>query len=121
MQGKNVHQKSKHVKLVVVSKLPQSVIDKYVRVILCCNLMHINGLAFLNTVSRGILFGNGSLIKKRTIEIIESGIKKVDTLYLQPGLKKIRLHSDGEFEPLQPKVTPLGINPNNASKKEYVT
>ena len=67
LQGKTVRQKVKHVKLVVLSKLLQDIIDKYKRVILCYDPLHINGLDFLNTFLGGILFGTNSLVKNRTI------------------------------------------------------
>ena len=110
LQGKTVHQKVKHYKMVIVSKPPQYII----------NLIHINGLAFLYTASLCIIFSTGNFIKKRTINTIESVIKWVNTLYLQRELKIIWLHADGEFDPLWPKVTTLWINLDTTSKKEHV-
>ena len=82
LQGNTVCRKVKHVKPVVVSKNLQNILNKYKIVILCCNLMHINGFAFLNKVSWGILFGDCSLINNRSVKNIEAIIKKINTLYL---------------------------------------
>ena len=86
MQGKTMHQEVKHSKLVEVQKLLQDIIGKYKSVILCCDIMHINGLDFLNTVSQENLFGIISLIKNLNIDTIDAAIKQVNTLYLQWGL-----------------------------------
>ena len=45
---------------------------------------------------------------------------QVHKLYLQRGLKITYMNSDSEFEPLWREMNALYINPNCASKKEYV-
>ena len=82
--------------------------------------MNKNGLDFLNTVLQGILFSTSSIIKNWNINTFESGIKQVNTLYLQMVLKIISLHADSEFEPLWPKVVMLGIELNTTPNKEHV-
>ena len=65
LQGKNVHQKSQNVEPVVVPKSPKDILDRYKNVTLCCNIMHINGIVLLNTISQHILFDTISLIKTK--------------------------------------------------------
>ena len=120
LQVKTMYQKLKHAKPGVVLKVPQDIVDKYKRLILCCDLVHINGFVFLNTVSWVIIFDTVSLINNMTINTIESRMKQVNNIYLQHGLKITRLHSDGEFKPLRPKVVMLGIDLTTASKRGHV-
>ena len=83
--------------------------------------MHINGIVLLNTISRYILFGTGSMIKYRKTENIEDGIKQVKELYLKRGFKITRIHADSEFEPIHPEVDELDISLICVSKTEHVT
>ena len=82
--------------------------------------MHINGIGFLITISRDIMFATGSMIKNRNIEHISDGITQVHKLYLQRGFKITHMHTDCEFVPLRKEMTSLGINPNFSFKKEHV-
>ena len=121
MQVNTMSKKVKHTETAVVSKFPQAIINKYKRFIFCCNLMHINVLAFLNMVSWGVILGTGILIKNLYIDTIEAVINQVHTLYIQQGLKIIRLCADCAFEPFCTKVLMLVIDLNTASKKERVS
>ena len=63
--------------------------------------MHINGIGFLNTISRHIMFATRIMIKKRKVEHIADGITQVHKLYLQRGFKITHMHTDCELEPLR--------------------
>ena len=104
---------------VKIKNVPKTIIDKYNEVTICCELMHINGIGFLITISRHIMFATGSMIKNRKVEHIADRITQVHKLYLQRGFKITHMHTDCEFEPLH-KETALGINLNCASKQEHV-
>ena len=82
-----------------------------------CDLIHINGIVFLITISRHIILTTGSLIKNRKIENIADGIIQVYKLYLQSGFKITNMHADCEFEPQCKEMNALGINLNSASKR----
>ena len=82
--------------------------------------MHINGIDFLVTTSRHIMFATGSMIKNRKVENFADGITHEHKLYLQRGFNITHMHTDCEFEPLRKEMTAKGINLNCASKKEHV-
>ena len=63
LQGKTVRHKFQHVEPIIVPNVPKVILDIYKKLILCCDLMHINGIGFLNTISRHIMFATGSMIK----------------------------------------------------------
>ena len=119
-KGKTVRHKIQHAELVKITIFPKTIIDKYKEVAICCDLIHINGIGFLNTISRNIMFSAGSLIKKRKIENISDGITQIHKLYLMHDFKITYMPADFEFEPLRNEMTALGINLNCAPQKEHV-
>ena len=115
-----VRRKVQHVEPVNITSVPKIIIDKYKEFTIFCYLMHINGIGFLNTISRHIMFATGSMIKNRKFEHIADGITQVHKLYLQRGFKITHMHTNCEFEPLCKDMTALGIKLNCVSKKEHV-
>ena len=112
--------KIQHVESVKITSVPQTILDQYKDITILCDLMHINGIGFLNTISRHIMFATGSMIKNRKFENIADGIMQVHKLYLQQVFNITHMHADYKFKPLSKKMTALCINLNCASKKEHV-
>ena len=44
---------------VKITNAPKTILDKYKAVTICCDLIHINGIGFLITISRHIMFATG--------------------------------------------------------------
>ena len=59
----------------------------------------------------------GSIIKNRKLNNIADGIKKVNKLYLQCGLKITHIYADSEFEPIRVEMDDIYISLYCASKK----
>ena len=74
LKGKIVRRKIQHVEHVKIKSVPQTILDKYKEVTICCDLMHTNIIDFLDTISRHIVFATGNMIKNRKIENIADGI-----------------------------------------------
>ena len=74
LKGKIVRRKIQHVEHVKIKSVPQTIIDKYNEVTIFCELMHINRIIFLDTISRHIIFATGNMTKNRKIENISEGI-----------------------------------------------
>ena len=115
-----MRRKIQHVEPVKITSSPKTILDKYNEVTIFCDLMHINGIVFLNTISRHIMFATGIMIKNRKIKNIADGITQVHKLYLQRGFNITHIHSDCEFETLRKEMKALCIHLNCASKKEHV-
>ena len=62
-----VRSKIQHVEHVKITSFPKTILDKYKEIKICCDLMHINGIVFLNTISRHIMFVTEIMIKNRKI------------------------------------------------------
>ena len=96
-QGKIVCHNIKHVEPMMVPNVPNDILDKYKKVTLWCDLMHINVIGFLNTIPQQIMFATESIIKNRKIKNIEDVIRHACNIYLQHGLKITWIHADSEF------------------------
>jgi hypothetical protein len=59
--------------------------DRYRNVTLCIDIMFVNKIAFLLTISRGIKFGTAEILKDRKHLTIMSAIKHVVALYSKRG------------------------------------
>ena len=77
-----VWQKIQNVVPVMVPSVPKEIINKYKKFTLLCELMHINGIGFLNTTPQQIIFDIRSMIKNIKINNIEDEIKQVHNLHL---------------------------------------
>ena len=93
LKGKTARCKIQHVETVKIRSVPKTIPYKYKDVTICCDLMHINGISFLNTISRHIMFATGSMIKNRKVENIADGITQVHKLYLQRSFKITHMHT----------------------------
>ena len=120
LKSKTVRRKIENVEPVKIKIVPKTIVDKYMEVTIWYNLIHINGIGFLNTILRHIMFATGSMIKNRNVEHIIDGITQVHKLYLQHGFNITHMHTGCEFKPLCKEITALRINLNCASKKEHV-
>ena len=108
--------KIQHVEPVKITSVPKNILDKYKEVTIWCDLMRINRIGLLNTISRHIIFATGSMIKNRKNENIADGIIQLRKLYLQCGFKITHIHADCKFEPIRKKMNALGINLKYALK-----
>ena len=63
LKGKTVWSKIQQVEPVKMTSVPQTIIDQYKEVIFFWYHMYINGIGFINTISRHIMFSTGSMIK----------------------------------------------------------
>ena len=80
LTGKKMRRKIQHVDPVKITSVTKTIIDKYKEVTIFCDLMHINLIRSLNTISQHIMFSTGSMIKNRKIDNIADGIMHVHKL-----------------------------------------
>ena len=63
LQGKIVFHKIQHVEPIIIPSVPKEILDRYNKSTVCCDIMHNNGIIFLNTIYRHIMFTTGTMIK----------------------------------------------------------
>ena len=97
LNGKTMGHTIQYVDPVKIAGVPKTILDSNKEVTIYCDLMHINGIDFLNTISWHIMFSTGSMIKNRKVKNIADGITQVHKLYLQRSFKITNMHTDCEF------------------------
>ena len=119
LKGKTVRQQPPRVEVEEVS-LPATIQQHYQEVTLACDIMYVNKIPFLMSVSRHIRFGTAQHIKNQQGETIFNGIRAIHQIYLQRGFQIRNAFMDGQFEPLRGNLAELGILLNTASNDEHV-
>ena len=57
-----------HVKIIIVTK---NILDKYKEATICCDLMHINEIRFLNTILQHVMRATGIMINNRKLRTLQ--------------------------------------------------
>jgi len=119
LKGKTVRRSTNHV-VDNVSILPVTIMAKYMTVILCADIIFINGVRFFTIVSRHIKFVTGLHIADATTEMLESSLQSVKAIYRKRGFKITNLNMDSQFEPVRDKAHSMGTTLNMISADEHV-
>ena len=89
-------------------------------VTLCVDIMYVNKLPFLVTISRALKFGTIEFLTNRREDTIGQCIKNVMRLYGSRGFLVTMTHADGEFEVLRGSLAAAGSGLNVCSHDEHV-
>jgi hypothetical protein len=81
-KGKTVRQGGIHVNP-EYHQVPMTIMYKYRDLTLCIDVMFVNKLPFLVTISRGIKFGTVKSIKSRKLKELLTAIKSVKRIYVE--------------------------------------
>ena len=82
LKVKTVQQKIQHVEPVKITSVPKTILDTYNYFTIFYDLVHINEIGFLNTISCHIIFATGTMIKNLKIKNVSDGITQIRKLYL---------------------------------------
>ena len=119
LKGKTVRRQPPRVEVDEVA-LPTTIQQHYQDVTLGCDIMFVNKIPFLMSISRHIRFGTAQHIKNQQGTTILNGIRAIHQVYLQRGFRIRNAFMDGQFEPLRGNLAELGIVLNTASNDEHV-
>jgi hypothetical protein len=119
LKGKTIRRRP-HLAKPVIEPLPPQVMSRYRNVTLAADVMHVNGIPMLVTISRNIRFATVEPIPNRNITTLVSGIKSVATIYKRAGFHITAAKMDGEFEPMRGNLADLGIVLNETARDEHV-
>jgi hypothetical protein len=100
--------------------IPASILSRYRDITLCVDVMYINGISFLVTVSKHIHFGTVEAMPNRKAPALLKAIKSVLKVYKQRGFRIIWALMDNEFAPLRGDLAEMGIGLNEAGRDEHV-
>ncbi|MEL7196301.1 MAG: reverse transcriptase domain-containing protein [Bacteroidota bacterium] len=119
LKGKTTRRKAVPVDGEIV-KVSPTILQKYGQVTLGIDIMHVNRMAFLITISRHIKFGTVEFLSKADDVNILAGIKQVLHWYSKRGFSVDLIRADGRFESLRAELTALKTSLNIVSEDEHV-
>jgi hypothetical protein len=88
------------------------------RAMLAIDIMFVNKIPFLVTISKGLRFGMSEVLKNRHVHTIAKVIENVLWLYRHRGFRVTECKADMEFEPVQNSF--LGTTFNLCAQDEHV-
>ncbi|KAG7373060.1 hypothetical protein IV203_033784 [Nitzschia inconspicua] len=115
LKGKTVHRPSSHVQP-HTDPVPPEILARHRDVILATDIMFVNKIPFLITVSRNIRFVTITDVPNRQLPTIEKELLKIVHLYQLRGFRIASMLCDPEFEELRPTFPFL----NPCSADEHV-
>jgi len=119
LKGKTGRTKSDHVPS-LVADLPYNIIKTHRNVILGFDIMFVNKIAFLVTISRNVKFGTITFLTSRRAEVVGRAMVIVIKFYRQRGFRVQQCNGDGEFEVLRADLADVGAQLNIAAENEHV-
>lgn len=119
LKGKTVRRRP-HLARTNVEPLPPQIMSRYRNVTLAADLMYVNGIPMLVTISNNIRFGTVEALPNRNFGTLVKGIKSVASVYRKGGFRIITAKMDGEFEALRGELADLEIGLNEAARDEHV-
>jgi hypothetical protein len=118
VRGRRTRQRPEHVKIEYLS-IPRSIVDRLKHVTLSVDVMFVDGVPFLVSVSRGINLITAEFTASRTAKRLAEYIKNILRLYHRCGCVVTTLLLDNEFEKLTQHLP--SIVANTTAAREHVT
>ncbi len=112
LQGKTVRKASDMVRYGGLVAIPATIMNQYRKIILCVDVMKVNKMPFLVSISRAIKFGTVAWLKNAKAATIMKHIDDVRKIYVKRGFTLEIVEVDGQFEPLRGELAALGITLN---------
>jgi hypothetical protein len=120
LKGKTVRKASDMVRCGGLAPIPASVMAHCRKVMLCVDVMKVNKMPFLVSISRAIKFGTVAWLKNAKADAIMKHIKDVHSTHVKRGFIVEIVEVDGQFEPLRGELAELGITLNKCSREKHV-
>ena len=102
-----------------VSSFPNFIKLKYITVILCADIMFVNGVKNFMTIYRHIGFGTSENITNAKTATLLQSLLQVNCLYKRRGFKIQHFMMDGQFEPIKANAENARIAVNTTSRDEH--
>ena len=120
LKGKTARRRPIGVGLYNHAPIPAGIVEQYHDVIIAVDVLYVNKLPFIATISRYIRFGIMEFLRNQKSTTLIEHIKQVNRLYRQRGFHPIYALMDGQFEPLRGDLADMGIQLNTVSNDEHV-
>ena len=104
----------------LVTTIPTDVLKHYQKVTLCVDIMYVNKVAMLVSISRKIKFATIEVIPNNKSAVLMGGIKGILQIYQQHGFHVEVALMDGEFGHLHGEMASMGMTLNETSHNEHM-
>ncbi len=115
LQGKMTRRTPGHVDPAYV-EIPPKIISRNLNVVVVANLMFINGLPFLVSISRNITLITVSYMPSRKTEDLRQGMQQIISVYQRRGLTVTTAMLDNQFDPLWGLLGTVDLNVTAAAE-----
>jgi len=119
LQGKTVRSPSQSVRVNVLP-IPVVIMERHRDVTLGVDIMKVNKIPFLVTISRSIRFGTVELLANQKMPTVLKVLLHVCNMYQGRGFRVTAVMMDGKFESLRGELGAHGVLMNTASREEHV-
>jgi hypothetical protein len=92
--------------------IPAEIMSHYRNVTICADIMFVNKIPFLVTISRSIKFGTAEMLANRQAKSLAAAMKNVIRLYKGRGFLVPFVIMDGEFESIWGDLGDMGVTLN---------
>ena len=116
LKGKTVRKKTEQVRIKHTGSVPEI----YRKVILAIDIMYINDIPFLITISRNIQFGSAQALPNETYKSIYNALQKIIKVYSHYGFTITHILGDGQFENMDTSKIWPGVTLNIVTNSEHV-
>jgi len=120
LKGKMTRDTPSHVQIQQPDPIPITIMDRYHEVTLCIDIMYINNIPFLISISRHIKFGTAEKLPNRQFQNIMKAIRGIYNIYAMRGFIITIILGDNEFEPYRGMLASDRIYLNITSADEHV-
>ena len=100
--------------------VPPEIMEKHHKVDLCADIMFIQGLAFLTTITKQIKYRTIEYIPHRSAKALNTAFDTVFCIYNKAGFTISTLFVDPELKFLEDTMTDIDITMNYSSAQEHV-
>ena len=100
--------------------MPKNILENNKKITLSIDIMFVNKIPLVTTISRHIKFTTVEAIQKMTKLQLSEIIKNVIAIYTQRGFKVEHALLDGECVPLRTNLLNMEIHANFATRNEHV-
>ena len=118
LKGKTPRKKTPHTRGEILP-LPTTILEQYKCIKLVGDIMFMNGIRFINTISRHINFMMAEHMANDESSTLQESIRQVKQVYMQRGFKITNFLMDGQFTCIRVNLAELQININICSNDEH--
>ena len=120
LQGKTVRRPPHKVSLSETPTLPAEVHKRYNKITICGDIMKLNNLSFLVTISRNLQYGTVHYLPNKRDSTVMKALKKILSEYQYGGFKVVHAVMDGGFDGIEDELMKYGVMYNGTGRDEHV-